>query len=53
VRGVSMICHGNSTPRAIKNAITAAVKAVETKMNEHIGERLPHSAPRDDESVVS
>ncbi|MGI9044156.1 MAG: phosphate acyltransferase PlsX [Gemmatimonadaceae bacterium] len=40
VRGVSMICHGNSTPRAIKNAIVAAVTAVETKMNEHIGERL-------------
>ena len=40
VRGVSMICHGNSTPRAIKNAITAAVRAVETRMNEHVGERL-------------
>jgi outer membrane protein TolC len=40
VRGVSMICHGNSTPRAIKNAVVAAVRAVETKMNEHIGERL-------------
>jgi len=53
VRGVSMICHGNSTPRAIKNAITAAVKAVETKMNEHIGERLPQSAPRSDARVVS
>lgn len=40
VRGVSMICHGNSTPRAIKNAITAAIRAVETRMNERIGERL-------------
>jgi glycerol-3-phosphate acyltransferase PlsX len=40
VRGVSMICHGNSTPRAIGNAIIAAVRAVETKLNEHIGERL-------------
>jgi glycerol-3-phosphate acyltransferase PlsX len=40
VRGVSMICHGNSTPRAISNAIVAAVRTVETRMNEHIGERL-------------
>jgi len=40
VRGVSMICHGNSTPRAIKNAIGAAVRAVETKMNERIAEKF-------------
>jgi glycerol-3-phosphate acyltransferase PlsX len=50
VRGVSMICHGNSQPRAIKNAITAAVRAVETRMNEHIGERLPQ-APADERAV--
>ena len=40
VRGVSMICHGNSSPRAIKNAIKASVRAVETGMNAQIGERL-------------
>jgi glycerol-3-phosphate acyltransferase PlsX len=40
VRGVSMICHGNSSPRAIKNAISAAVRAVETKMNDRIGAKL-------------
>ncbi len=40
VRGVSMICHGNSTPRAIKNAVAAAARAVETKMNERIAERF-------------
>jgi glycerol-3-phosphate acyltransferase PlsX len=40
VRGVSMICHGNSTPRAIKNAIGAASRAVETKMNERIAEKF-------------
>jgi len=45
VRGVSMICHGNSTPRAISNAITAAVRAVDTKMNEHIGQRLGGAGP--------
>jgi glycerol-3-phosphate acyltransferase PlsX len=40
VKGVSMICHGNSSSRAIRNAIGAAVRAVETKMNERIGEKL-------------
>jgi glycerol-3-phosphate acyltransferase PlsX len=40
VRGVSIICHGNSSPRAIKNAVKVAVQAVETRMNEHIEERL-------------
>lgn len=40
VKGVSMICHGNSSPRAIKNAIVAAVRAVETNMNDRIGEKL-------------
>ena len=40
VRGVSIICHGNSTSRAIKNAIGAAVRAVESRMNDRIGEKL-------------
>ena len=40
IRGVSMICHGNSTARAIKNAIGAAARAVETKMNERIAEKF-------------
>ena len=40
VRGVSVISHGKSSPRAIKNAIRAAVRAVESKMDEHIGRRL-------------
>jgi glycerol-3-phosphate acyltransferase PlsX len=40
VRGVSIICHGNSSPRAIKNAIGAAVRAVESRMNDRIGEKL-------------
>jgi glycerol-3-phosphate acyltransferase PlsX len=40
VRGVSIISHGKSSPRAIKNAIKVAVQAVETKMDEHIGRRL-------------
>ncbi|HZE07323.1 MAG TPA: hypothetical protein VE110_01075, partial [Gemmatimonadaceae bacterium] len=44
-RGVSIICHGNSSPRAIKNAIKVAVRAVETGMNEQIGQRLEAAAP--------
>lgn len=45
VRGVSIICHGNSSPRAIKNAIKVAVRAVETGMNDQIGDRLGAAAP--------
>ena len=45
VRGVSIICHGNSPPRAIKNAIKVAVRAVETRMNDLIGEKLQAAAP--------
>jgi len=45
VRGVSIICHGNSPPRAIKNAIKVAVRAVETKMNDQIGKKLEAAAP--------
>ena len=44
VRGISMICHGNSTSRAIKNAIGAAVRAFETKMNDRIGEKLAQAS---------
>lgn len=44
VRGVSIICHGNSPPKAIKNAIKVAVRAVETRMNEHIEERISTAA---------
>ena len=44
-RGVSIICHGNSSPRAIKNAVKVAVRAVETGMNEQIGQRLEAAAP--------
>jgi phosphate acyltransferase len=40
VRGVSIICHGKSSPRAIHNAIVGAAHAVEHRMDEHIGARL-------------
>jgi glycerol-3-phosphate acyltransferase PlsX len=44
VKGVSIICHGRSTPAAIKNAIKVAVQAVDSRMNEHIGRRLEDTA---------
>ncbi len=40
VRGVSIISHGKSSPRAIKNAVKVAVRAVESRMDEHIGRKL-------------
>jgi glycerol-3-phosphate acyltransferase PlsX len=40
VRGVSIIAHGKSSPRAIKNALKVAAQAVTSGMNEQIGLRL-------------
>ena len=40
VNGVSIISHGKSSPRAIKNAIKVAVQAIDSQMDEHIGRRL-------------
>jgi len=48
VKGVSIICHGRSSPAAIKNAIKVAVRAVDTRMNEHIGRRLEQTAAAGD-----
>ena len=44
VKGVSIISHGKSDPRALKNAIKVAVRAVESHMTEHIGRRLSDAA---------
>lgn len=44
VRGVSIIAHGSSSPRAIKNAVCVAVRAAESGMSEHIGRRLAAAA---------
>ena len=43
VRGVSIICHGRSSPRALKNAIKVAVQAVENRLDDHIGKRMQES----------
>lgn len=45
VKGISIISHGKSSPRAIKNALLVAMRAVETRMNDHIGRRLAQSMP--------
>lgn len=45
VRGVSIIAHGSSSPRAIKNAVNVAIRAAESNMSEHIGRRLAAAAP--------
>lgn len=40
VNGVTVICHGSSPPRAIRNAIRVAVQAVESRMVDHIAREL-------------
>ncbi len=40
VRGVSIICHGSSPTRAIKNAIGVALQSVESKVDQHIAAEL-------------
>jgi phosphate acyltransferase len=44
VRGVSIISHGKSDVRAIKNAIKVAARAAESHLDEHIGHRLAQTA---------
>ena len=43
VKGVSIICHGKSSPLAIKNGIKVALRAVESRMSDHMGQRLAAS----------
>ena len=43
VNGISVICHGASTPKAIKNAIRVAETMNQKKVNEHIRVKLSHS----------
>jgi glycerol-3-phosphate acyltransferase PlsX len=40
VRGVSIICHGSSPARAIKNAIGVALQSVKSKVDQHIAAEL-------------
>ena len=40
VKGVSIICHGKSSPEALKNGLLAAARAVESGMSKHVAEQL-------------
>jgi phosphate acyltransferase len=42
VNGISIICHGRSTSRAIKNALAVAERMSLKKVNEHIAETFRH-----------
>jgi glycerol-3-phosphate acyltransferase PlsX len=47
VNGITIICHGGSPPRAIRNAIRVAIQAKETRMLGHIQRALgsAHDGP--------
>jgi glycerol-3-phosphate acyltransferase PlsX len=47
VKGVSIISHGSSSPRAIKNAIGVALRAIDTEMVAHLARRLETSTVGD------
>lgn len=40
LKGTSIVCHGRSNPRAIKNAIRVAAETVQNKVNERIEELM-------------
>jgi phosphate acyltransferase len=44
VNGVSIICHGQSTPKAIRNALGVAARAVRSKMVAHVARELAGGA---------
>ena len=43
VNGISIIAHGKSSARALKNAVLVAARAADSRLDEHIGERLGES----------
>ena len=45
VRGVSIICHGASSPNAIKNGIRVALQAVSAGLNAHIAAEFAQREP--------
>jgi glycerol-3-phosphate acyltransferase PlsX len=44
VRGVSIICHGSSTPNAFKNAIRVALQSVSHQLSQRIGAEMAPGA---------
>jgi glycerol-3-phosphate acyltransferase PlsX len=53
VRGVSIISHGKSSPRAIMNAVKVGVRAVESRMNDLMSERLAASEQNHQPAIAS
>jgi phosphate acyltransferase len=45
VRGISIICHGSSSPNAIKNGIGVAVRAVRAGLSQHIATEFAAREP--------
>ena len=45
VNGVSIICHGDSSPKAIRNAIRVATQSVRSSMVEHMARELSSKEP--------
>ena len=45
VNGISIIAHGKSSARALKNAVKVAARAAASRLDAHIGERLGESTP--------
>ncbi|MFQ5878062.1 MAG: phosphate acyltransferase PlsX, partial [Acidobacteriota bacterium] len=45
VRGASVICHGGSSPRAIKNAVRVAVDFVHNRVNDRIHDEILRLTP--------
>jgi phosphate acyltransferase len=45
VNGVTVICHGHSPPKAIRNAIEVATQTVSSRMVEHIARELAQGRP--------
>ncbi len=51
LNGISIICHGGSPPRAVKNAIRVAIRAVATEMVGHMSRELMASPTRDSGAI--
>jgi phosphate acyltransferase len=45
IRGVAIICHGSSSPNAIKNGIRVAVQAARAGLSQHIAAEFAQSEP--------
>ena len=45
VNGVSIICHGDSSPQAIRNAVRVAAQSVRSSMVEHVAHELRSKEP--------